>query len=395
VFFNLLSNALKFTPDFGFIKIVVNERDDLIDIRVVDSGPGVEDSLKNQVFERFYERNSINYSNSEGIGIGLALTKQLVELHHGKIYVVDNSSLGSVFVVELIKGSAHFSKTDLETLSTEVLKPILDNELVIEEKNDKSAKLELLIVEDDLEIREYIQSLFKGIYKVSLADNGLKGFEMAYRNAPDIIISDVMMPEMDGITMCGKLKTTLETSHIPIILLTARSATPFKIGGLETGADDYITKPFNSDELLLKTKNLLAARDAYLEKLARTHDFKPERIAITSTDERFLNRLVELTEENIENSNFTVEQIADHLNVSRALLFTKMKSLTGKTPKGFIKDFRLIRATQLLIDTDLNLTQIAHKSGFQDYRYFTKVFKSQYGVSPKEYCQSEGNRVID
>lgn len=397
VFFNLLSNALKFTPDFGSIKIWIGDDEKAVTIKVIDSGPGIEDAYRDQIFDRFYERNSINYSNNQGIGIGLALSKQLVELHQAEIFVDDQESIGSTFVVVLKKGSSHFKKDDFKAKDDGFIKSHSSTEhLVSSDPNEVSGKkLSLLIIEDDLEIRDYIKTLFVDEFNVSLASNGLEGFELACEKIPDIIISDVMMPEMDGITMCGKLKTTLETSHIPIILLTARSATQFRIGGLETGADDYITKPFSSDELLLKTKNILTSRNAYLEKLARTHDFEPKRLAITSTDEKFLKRLIELTEANIENSNITVEQLADDLYVSRALLFTKIKFLTGKTPKGFVKEFRLKRAAQLLEDTDLNVSQVAHKSGFHDYRYFTKVFKSLFKVSPKEYSKNHNRKDID
>lgn len=387
VFFNLLSNALKFTPDFGLIKIQILDDKDNIKVVVQDNGEGIDESMREQIFERFYERNSLNYSNY-GVGIGLALSKQLVELHQGSIYVENAPEAGSSFVVELKKGWEHFSQDQIVVEEPESSGP-WDTFSAVEEpeKHADEKKLRILIVEDDLEIREYIKSLFQADFSILLASNGQEGFEVAKGKLPDVIISDVMMPKEDGITMCRKVKTTLETSHIPVILLTARAATPYKIGGLETGADDYITKPFNSEELVLKTKNIIAARTAYLEKLSRTHDFEPDKIAITSTDEKFLTRLMELAEKNIENSGLSVEQLADELHVSRALLFTKIKSLTGKTPKGFIKDIRLKRAAQLLEDTDLNISQVAHKSGFKDYRYFTKVFKGQYKMSPKEYSK--------
>lgn len=388
VFFNLLSNALKFTTDFGLIKIVVEEVKGQIRITVSDNGEGIDEVRMEHIFERFYERNSLNYSNY-GVGIGLALSKQLIELHHGNIYAKNNEGSGTSFVVELLKGSRHFE-------GEEVIREVQQIDKVETKKTAQPEEIEpnaernlkVLIVEDDLEIQEYISSLFANEYQVVLASNGQVGFEVAKNKLPDAIISDVMMPVEDGISMCRRLKTTIETSHIPIILLTARAATPYKIGGLETGADDYLTKPFNSEELILKVKNMLSARAAYLDKLSRTHDFDPKRIAVTSTDETFLNRLMEITEQNIENRSLTVEQIADHLNVSRALLFTKIKTLTGNTPKGFIKEYRLKRARQLLEDTDLNISQVAHKSGFHDYRYFTKVFKAKYGVSPKEHSKS-------
>ncbi|MEP0418029.1 MAG: two-component regulator propeller domain-containing protein [Cyclobacteriaceae bacterium] len=399
VFFNLLSNALKFTPDYGVIKIMVELDQESIKIMVQDNGKGIDEEIKEQIFERFYERNSINYTNY-GVGIGLALSKQLVELHQGTLKAENNESQGSTFTVEIPTGKSHFNAKDI--VVQEKIRG--DSEVIFSSVPDKAEEvskseraevsmMKLLIIEDDPEIQDYIMSLFEGSYEVHTADNGEKGFEIAVKKLPDLIISDVMMPKMDGITLCRKIKTTIETSHIPIILLTARASTPYKIGGLETGADDYITKPFNSEELVLKAKNILTARTAYLEKLSRTHDFEPKKIAVTSTDEKFLTKLMELTEENIENSNLSVEQLAHELLVSRALLFTKIKSLTGKTPKGFIKDIRLKRAAQLLQDTDLNISQVAQKSGFKDYRYFTKVFKQYFDETPKDYALANNTQV--
>ncbi len=392
VFFNLISNALKFTPDFGSISVLVKETDEYVEVRVNDDGKGVDDSVKELIFERFYERSTTNYSNY-GIGIGLSLSKQIVELHSGSIFIEDNVERGSSFVVRLLKGTDHFDHKDLminEHTNDQYRK---EEGTAVNEKKKSDTNIiketKLLIVEDDPDVCEYLKTLFKDDYTLLIETNGKSGYDTAKRELPDIILSDVMMPVMDGITMCSKLKTTLETSHIPVVLLTARSSVAYKIGGLETGADDYLTKPFNSEELVLKIKNLVKTREIFLKKIVRIHNFDPEKIAVTSTDEKFLTRLVELTEEYIENSNLTIEQFADELHVSRALLFTKIKALTGQTPKGFVKNFRLKRAVQLLDDSDLKVSQIAYKCGFKDYRYFTKVFKSQYQMTPKEYREDK------
>ncbi|MFT6855978.1 MAG: signal transduction histidine kinase/DNA-binding response OmpR family regulator [Cyclobacteriaceae bacterium] len=391
VFFNILSNAIKFTPDFGQIKLDVSDHSDKIVVKIFDNGPGIDVAMRDQIFERFYERGSTNYSN-QGFGIGLHLSKQMVELHHGHIYVEEMETAGTTFVVELLKGSAHFNPEEINAFMGDASEV---NANAVKEKNKEEtdvqaeSKLKILIVEDDEEVRQYVKSLFDLDYKVFEASNGLQGLEMASKHLPDLIISDVMMPKMDGITMCAKIKMTLETSHIPVVLLTARTATAYRIGGLETGADDYLVKPFNSSELILKVKNIFSARTAYLEKLSRTHNFDPKKIAVTTMDEKFLIDLMDLTEANIENSNLTIERIADELHVSRALLFTKIKSLTGHTPKGFIKEIRIKRAVQLLKDSDYTISQIAHKIGFQDYRYFTKVFKNKYLMSPKEFQKDQ------
>lgn len=388
VFFNLISNALKFTRDFGSISVMVQETSDHVEIRVNDDGPGVDDSIKELIFDRFYERNSNNYSNY-GIGIGLSLSKQIVELHLGSIYIEDNEGGGSSFVVKLLKGSTHFGEEDLVRNEGNNKAYTNENEAKGSSNGKHALETKLLIVEDDLEVCEYLKTLFKDEYFLLIEHNGKSGYDAAKREHPDVILSDVMMPVMDGITMCSKLKTTLETSHIPIVLLTARSATAYKIGGLETGADDYLTKPFDSKELVIKIRNLVKTRETFLKKIVKIHNLEPDKIAVTSTDESFLTVLLELTEANIENSNLSIELLADELHVSRALLFTKIKALTGQTPKGFVKNYRLKRAAQLLEDSDLKVSQISFKSGFRDYRYFTKVFKSQYGMTPKEYREDQ------
>lgn len=388
VFFNLLSNALKFTPDAGLIKVIVEEQKEIVKVTIEDNGRGIDDDMLDQIFERFYERSTLNYSNY-GVGIGLALSKQLVELHSGSIYALKNETVGTSFVVELPKGSSHFKQEEIIQVSNKLennVKPVSQPDLGVLSNDHKEYKV--LIVEDEEEIQQYIRSLFTDKYHVLVAFNGQEGFEIAKTRLPDVIISDIMMPVEDGIAMCRRIKTTIETSHIPVILLTARTATPYKIGGLETGADDFITKPFDSDELVLKTKNILHARKAYLEKLSRTHDFQPEKIATTTVDEKFLKRLMEITEKHMENSLLSVEQIADELIVSRAVLFRKIKALTGNTPKGFIKSVRLKRAAQLLRDSDLRISQVSAKCGFKDAKYFSKVFRAAYNETPNEFVKN-------
>ena len=220
------------------------------------------------------------------------------------------------------------------------------------------------------------------------AENGVRGLEKAKDKLPDLIISDVMMPEMDGITFCRNLKKDIEISHIPVILLTARTASLFKIEGLKTGADDYITKPFVPDELRLRVRNTINARKKSRRRFMRVLKIDPEEISITSADEVFIEKALKIVEDQIDNSKFNVNQFAYDLAVSRPLLFTKLKALTGQTPNNFIKSIRLKRAAQLLETKKMNISEVAYKLGFNDTKYFGRCFREQYSMSPSEYKQS-------
>lgn len=401
VFFNLLSNAFKFTSDGEKIEMNISQNNQYIEVKVRDNGIGIDPALKEQIFKRFYEKSNALRSTIKGSGIGLAISKQMVELHQGKIFVADNSSnsfpqKGAIFTVQILKGTAHFNKAEIiEGFSDKEhiadYSPLLVSQPQLPEistKTQSSASSDsplLLIVEDNPEIRTYIQQIFANDYRLITAENGLEGLDKAKKELPDLIISDVMMPEMDGITFCGKLKTDIEISHIPILLLTARTASLFKIEGLKTGADDYITKPFNPEELRLRVRNIIQSRQDARNKFARVLNFDPKEINITSADEIFLENALQIVEKHIENDSFNVMQFAAELAVSRALLFTKLKALTGQTPNNFIKTIRLKRAAQLLKTKKLNVSEVAYKVGFKDPKYFRKCFKAQFNVLPSVY----------
>ncbi|MBK8515985.1 MAG: response regulator [Saprospiraceae bacterium] len=247
----------------------------------------------------------------------------------------------------------------------------------------------ILIIEDNLEVRDYISHIFIGLYQVITSDNGEEGLLKARRHHPDLILSDVMMPVMDGVAMTKILKQDIEISHIPVILLTARSATLYKIEGLTLGADDYITKPFDPEELKLRVRNILRLRKEFRNKFARVLTFDPKSIEITSSDEEFLNKAMSITESNIENYEYSVDQFAYDLAISRPLLFIKLKALTDQTPNNFIKTIRLKRAAQLLLMNKLNVSEVAYKVGFKDPKYFRKCFQSQFDISPSDYPRSD------
>ena len=400
VFFNLLANAFKFTPDGGNIKMSITQNDQNITIKVEDSGKGVPKELQHQIFKRFYEKANSEGSAIKGSGIGLAISKQMVELHRGNIFVENaTQNGGAIFTVEIPKGNAHFKEEDVlkEATQGEKIKEYLPlipeinsskpTAILPEKEENFEAKPLVLVVEDNLEIRNYILQIFSKDYRLITAGTGVEGLTKAKKEHPQLIISDVMMPEMDGITFCGKLKNDIEISHIPVVLLTARTASLFKIEGLEIGADDYITKPFNPEELRLRVRNIIRARQEAKEKFARILNFDPKKINITSADESFLENAMQVVEENIENYNFNIQTFADFMAVSRPLLFTKLKALTGQTPNNFIKTIRLKRAAQLLKSKKLNVSEVAYKVGFKDPKYFRKCFKTQFHLSPSEFVK--------
>ncbi len=403
VFFNLLANAFKFTPNGGKIQVKIYSTSENVHVKVIDNGIGIDPALQEQIFQRFYEKTHVQKSEIKGTGIGLAICKQMVELHHGKIDIESDINQGATFTVFLKKGNQHFTKKELddnsvdvnvktnEIISEDLSEFLKDEEIVypINKESENSTSLQeqtLLIVEDNVEVGDYISHIFKDNYKILVAENGEAGLEMAKKYHPDLIISDVMMPVMDGITMARALKEDLEISHLPVILLTARTASIYKIEGLTVGADDYITKPFDPEELRLRVKNILAARKESRDKFARVLTFDPKSINITSADEIFLNRAMEVVESNIENYEYNVDRFAFDLAVSRPLLFIKLKALTDQTPNNFIKTIRLKRSAQLLNMHKLNVSEIAYKVGFKDPKYFRKCFQEQFNVTPSEYA---------
>lgn len=413
VWFNLLSNAIKFTPEGGKIEVyVLNEHtygekmdSESIAIQIKDAGNGIPENQREHIFDRFYQVEK----NTEGVrkggtGIGLALTKSIIENHSGKIWVEDNNSEpGSTFTFLLPKGSLHFKAEEKisdfkkrETISnhlavnTQQEKEILSKVKKNKPNGKKSSKKSLiLIVEDNADIRAYLSESLESRYKIIQAKNGEDGLEKSKAELPDLILADISMPKMDGIEMCHQLKSALTTSHIPIILLTARTSLIFKIDSLEKGADDYVTKPFNMRLLEAKIKNLIDSRNQLKEKFTKNFDLSPSGVAINSVDEKLLNQIKTVVEKNIDNSNFSVEQLANALIMSRMQLYRKLKALTGKSPNKIIREIRLQRAAQLLKIKDYNVADITYMVGYNDLQYFRDQFKKEYGMSPSEYAKRQ------
>jgi DNA-binding response OmpR family regulator len=253
----------------------------------------------------------------------------------------------------------------------------------------QEAAIHVLVVEDNAELRHFIGQNLGKEYAVQEAENGLKGYEQAVSTIPDLIISDVMMPGLDGVSLCQKLKTDERTSHIPLILLTAKADMESKLKGLETGADEYLTKPFHLEELLLRIRNLLESRKRVQERFGKQTQLNPQEIPVTTTDERFLQRVVSVLEVHLDNADFDVEAFSKEIGLSRTHLHRKLTALTGQAPNEFVRTFRLKRAARLLEQQHGNVSEIAYSVGFSTLNYFTKCFKDYYGVSPSEYVRRQ------
>ena len=420
IIINLLSNAFKFTPDGGSISVSINpsqpfltkeKSEELLDmgrlrgieITVKNTGDGIPPDQLDKIFDRFYQVDDSSVRKQEGTGIGLALTKELVELHHGKIKVESELGESTTFIIHLALGKEHLSSEDIAVQPTEMSMETRIDSLVTEPLPSSESKVEitskkrkkdfptLLIVEDNPDMRDYMRGCLESNYEISEAEDGEKGLQQALKRLPEIIISDVMMPRMDGFEFCAKIKRDERTSHIPVILLTAKASGESKIEGLETGADDYLTKPFDTRELRARVKNLIEQRRQLQKKFQRGIRIEPSEVTVTSIDEQILQRAISAVENNISIPNFDTATLAKEVGMSRMLLHTKIKALTGQSTGEFIRTLRLKRAAQLFQQGYGNVTEVAYDVGFQSLSYFAKIFREQFGQSPSHYASKSKN----
>ena len=411
IVFNLLSNAFKYTPNGKMITVLVREDEETVSVGVEDQGIGIADNKKKSLFVRFENLVDRNLFNQSSTGIGLSLVKELVEMHKAVITVDSKLGEGSCFKVDFLKGKEHYDETveflqDDTTVGMGVAEQVTDvlssNEskeetLPDEAGEDTDAKGTMLLVEDNSELRLFLRSIFASEYRIVEAVDGMQGWSKALKFLPDIIISDVMMPEKDGIAMTRELRADMTTSHIPIVLLTAKTSIESKLEGLEYGADDYITKPFSATYLKARVKNLLTQRQK-LQGIYR-NNLMTGTLATTSEEEtveekgpemspndrKFMDKLVDLMEKNMDNGELVVDDLVQELAVSRSVFFKKLKTLTGLAPIEFIKEMRIKRAVQLIETGEYSMTQIAYMVGINDPRYFSKCFKQKMGMTPTEY----------
>lgn len=393
---NLLSNAFKFTEANDSITVnlsLIFDTDEdnfskedsekqFIEISVKDTGKGISNTNMERIFMRFFQTDENN--RNSGAGIGLALVKELVKLHKGEIFVTSKPKKGTKFTIRIPYNLADSSQTEENKNEKTIDLSLPSKENDVELVEDLHTKV-MLIVEDNLDVRQFIKSHFNSFYKIYEATNGEEGCKIALKTIPDIIVSDIIMPNIDGYELCKRLKNDERTSHIPILLLTAMHSKEHELKGLTSGADDYITKPFDLSVLQAKVENMLSIRNSLKEKYTSTTVLEPTNVILTSPDERFLRRAIEVIETNISDSDLDIENFAIKVGVSRMQLYRKLHALTNMTVKEFIRHIRLKRATQLLVQQKMNISEIAYEVGFKDLSHFRKCFKREFGVNASEY----------
>jgi signal transduction histidine kinase/DNA-binding response OmpR family regulator len=387
ILFNLIGNAIKYSPDAGNIEVFGTRSKNIYNFAITNTSEDLTPEEREKIFERFYQTNSKN----RGAGIGLALTKELVELHGGVIFMPNTNPGFTSFAIEIPTSKSAYKSTQI---LLEELQQIEQTPLIISEEITDAAIVPsedapiVLIVDDNIDIRNYIASIFENTFEVHTAIDGKEGFDSALEIIPDIIISDVMMPEVDGLAFAKMVKEHELTFHIPVILLTAKTEETHKLQGLETGADAYITKPFNSQFLLGSANNLLENRRTLQQRFAQEVILKPKDISISSADEKFIERLQTVFDKQLTNPEFSAEQFGREMGVSRMQLHRKLKALTGQSTTEFIRSQRLKLASQLLKENNAYISEIGYTVGFNNPSYFTKCFKQEFGTSPSEYISA-------
>ncbi|MEM6345147.1 MAG: tetratricopeptide repeat protein [Bacteroidota bacterium] len=392
VIFNLLSNAMKFTPAEGSIKMSVQRQADNLKINITDSGVGIKANQLPHIFDRFYQADSSESQAQPGTGIGLSLVKELVELHQGSIQVESELGQGTSFFISLPIPddlTAISTATAATTLNPAALpsKTIANAEATLAEKPEAE---QILLIEDNPDIRAFVkEQIISFGYKVHEAENGRLGLERAKEHIPDLIISDIMMPELDGYGVAKGMKEDERTSHIPLILLTSKASEESKIQGLELGIDDYLLKPFNSRELEVRMANLIEQRKRLRERFSTATVIRPNEVSAVPIEQTFIKKVLEIIENNLSNEQFSVEVLSEEVGMSVNNLNRKLKALIDQTAGKLIRSMRLQRAADLLKQKAVSISDIAYEMGFSSPNHFTRSFKKQFGLSPTEYQNQE------
>ena len=390
---NLLSNAFKYTPQGGTVNLQLAteeiEERNYVRISVSDTGIGISESDLPYIFDRFYQVGNEG-DEKIGSGIGLHLVREYVNIHGGRIKVDSQIDRGSVFTVWL--------PMDLKPEPNELPEEIIGTETPdIKEKETTTSTVDdnlkkLLLVEDNQEFRTFLKEQLEDFYQIIEAADGEEGERKAIEENPNLIISDIMMPKVDGIELCRRIKTNVQTSHIPVILLTARTADDIKINSYEVGADSYMSKPFNFDMLMVRIEKLIEQQEKRKQEFRKNIEVNPSAITITSVDEQLIQKCLEYIEKNMDNPEYGVEELSGDLGMVRMSLYRKLQSITGHTPTDFIRSIRLKRAAQLLQGSQLPIVEIANRVGFSSPSYFSKCFREMFGMLPKQYAEESGRK---
>jgi signal transduction histidine kinase/DNA-binding response OmpR family regulator len=388
ILFNLISNAFKFTPEGGRVDVDVAVIDENtfreLQIKVRDTGIGIPEEKKEMIFDRFFQHDTPVNMVNQGSGIGLSITKEFVRIHGGTISVESEPEKGTCFTVTIpLKEPRNASSPEVipeQTLELTLQRAMSDHH------TSEHRKPVLLLVEDNEDFRFYLKDNLRHRYQIIEAGNGKEGWQQAVTQIPDIIVSDVMMPEMDGSDLCRKIRNDARTSHIPLILLTARAAEDQVKEGFDIGADDYVTKPFSFEILQSRIKNILARRTQFQKAFGNKLEIKTSEVKVSSLDEKLIEKAIKYVEAKISDADFSVEDLSHELGMSRVHLYKKLVSLTGKSPIEFIRTIRLQHAAQLLEKSQLTVAEVAYKVGFNNPKYFAKYFKEHFNILPSLYA---------
>ncbi|MEQ8703981.1 MAG: ATP-binding protein [Phaeodactylibacter sp.] len=396
IFFNLLSNAYKFSTKGGTVSLMITEEADEVKVDIIDSGIGISPENLPYVFERFFRVENSTENAIEGSGIGLSLAKELIDMHHGNITVTSQVGEGTTFTLRLKRGNAHLEQADIHKAADSRISSRVDMELLsglattdatalAKVKDPSYSKPTILLVEDNNDVRDYIKSTLDDRFHILQAENGKIGFEMAKAYMPELVISDVMMPVMNGFEFCKKIKSDVNTSHIPVILLTAKVNDEDKMTGLELGADEYLLKPFHAKELNIRVKALIQLRVNLRNKLLQSPLVKITPLEGNPVENQFIEQIGDIINKHMANPIFSIDILAEEIGLSRSQLNRKMKSITDMTTNNYIRYIRLQKALVLLEQEDKNVSEVTYLVGFSSVAYFVKCFKDQFGKTPGSF----------
>lgn len=402
VFFNLISNAIKFTPDHGKVSCVIAENTDSVTIRINDSGYGISKEIGEKLFDKFFQIQNISQSHGGGFGIGLYLVKTFIDSHQGCISYESEEANGSTFSVMLLKGKKHFGNTLIfeDTAEPSVfLDELMDEEELITESESLnqvpadaynalvSPKKVLLVIEDNHQVRQYISQIFRDDYEVFEADNANDGYTMICKLMPGLIISDVMMHGLSGIDLCARVKKEPALNHIPFILLTANALPEIKLKGIECGADDYVTKPFDKEVLVARVNGLIKTRENLHQFFYNAITLKSNGLKVPAEYKEFLEKCIAVVESHLEDEQFSIKNLSDKIGMSHSNLYKKIKAISGGSANEFIRYIRLRKAAELMLNSDFTVAEAAYKVGINNAKYFREQFSKLFGINPSEYIK--------